>query len=222
MPSLILPRSLSILALVGLLAACPAGPEEDTGATVTASESGAMTTAATDDTASPTGTDDTAGTSPGGTDDTAGSATGGGVADCSYAGEPWTFSDALDMPRFRGVGEDNTCNPVTTDTVSLELQLDVPDNVDLGATASVRVLLFEADPDIADASADCVGGLCESLDGTSLTWSFDVPNDQPGFTYYVSVDLDDGNGCILHEVDFVEFSPAQGTLVVPMTASDCI
>lgn len=164
------------------------------------------------------------GTSQGGTnDETAGPDTEGGAADCSYAGRPWMFVDELDMPRQRGVGsEDNTCNPVTTDTVSLDLLLVVPDNVELGPTASVRVLLFEYDPNVADSSADCVGGTCAPIDSGDLSLAFDVPNDMPELGYYVSVDLDDGNGCILHQVDFVTFSPAQGTLMVPMTASDCI
>jgi hypothetical protein len=171
------------------------------------------------------GNPSTGGTSQGGTnDETAGPDTEGGSADCSYDGDtPWVFLDELDMPRQRGVGsEDNTCNPVTTDTTALEVRLDVPANVELGPTASVRVLLFEYDPDVADAPADCVGGTCSPVEGDELAWTFDVPNDLPELGYYVSVDLDDGNGCILNEVDFVEFSPAQGTLTVPMTNSNCI
>ena len=41
---------------------------------------------------------------------------------------------------------------------------------------------------MADAPADCVGGLCESIEGSSLVWSFDVPNDLPQLDYYISVE----------------------------------
>lgn len=225
-------RTFSTLALVTLLTACgsPANTDDgDTGDTTAGSASAgdASTGSTSIGGASSGGTSPggtwTGGTSPWDTDPTAGSATGGGSSDCSYGDTAWTFVDELDVPRMRGVGsEDHTCNPVTTDTIALEVQLDVPAGHEIGPAGSVRILLFEADPDVADASADCVGGLCESIEGSSLVWSFDVPNDLPQLDYYISVDLDDGNGCILHEVDFVTFSPAQGTLMVPMTASDCI
>lgn len=229
------PRTLSTLALVSLLTACgsPASTDDGDSGDTTTGSTASGTASAGDASSGSTSIDGvssggtspsaTGGTSPSDTDPTAGSATGGGSSDCSYDGTAWSFVDELDMPRMRGVGsEDQTCNPVTTDTIALEVQLDVPGGHELQPEGSVRILLFESDPDVADAPADCVGGLCESLEGSSLVWSFDVPNDLPQLDYYISVDLDDGNGCILHEVDFVTFSPAQGTLVVPMTASDCI
>ncbi len=208
-PSLL--PTVTLLAALGWGAACPAGDDEGTG------ETGSMASGTV------TGGTPTAGTA----DDTAGSGgSGGNVADCSFDDEPWTFVDALDMPRMRGVGEeDSTCNPVTTETIALEVQLVVPEGVTLRPSGSVRVLLFEADPNVADASADCVGGLCESLDGASLVWSFEVPSDLPELTYYIVVDVDvDGpdGGCTLRETDFVTFVPAQGTLMVPMTADGCI
>jgi hypothetical protein len=224
------PHPISILAVVSLLAACTPsttpGETEDTttGGTSSGAASSGSTTApgSSSDETSPGGTSP-GGTSPGGTsldtdDDTAGEPTGGGELECE-----WSFVDELDMPRMRGVGtEDQTCNPVTTDTIALEVQLDLPDGYELAPTASVQLLLFEYDPLVADSSADCVGGLCGLLEGADPVWTFDVPNDLPELEYYISVDLDDGNGCVLNEVDFVTFSPAQGTLMVPMTASNCI
>jgi len=223
---MIRPCTISTLAFVGLLAACgpPTVTDSDTSDTTGGTSSGGDASAGSttapgisSDGTSPGGTSP-GGTSPGTDDDTASSPTaGGGELVCE-----WTFVDELDMPRQRGVGaEDQTCNPVTTDTIALEVQLDVPDGHELGPAAAVELLLFEYDPNVADASADCVGGLCGPLEGADPVWMFDVPNDLPELGYYISVDLDDGNGCILHEVDFVTFSPGQGTLVVPM-AADCI
>jgi len=207
---LALARSFPLAALLLPLAACPA--DDGTGETgsmiATLGDSGPVTAATADDTASSGGT-------------------AGPAAECNLGDDPWTFVDALDMPRMRGVGEeDRTCNPVTADTVALEVQLSVPESVPLDPAGSVRVLLFEADPNVADASADCVGGLCESLAGSALRWTFEVPNDQPSFTYYIVVDVDtdgpDVDGCTLRETDFVSFAPGQGTLMVPMTADGCV
>jgi hypothetical protein len=205
-----LPTAPLLAALSLALAACPGGDDGtgDTGSMASGTTAGGTASAGT--------VDDTAGTA----------GTAGPVADCSFDEDPWTFVDALDMPRMRGVGEeDRTCNPVTTETITLQVQLVVPEGVTPSPSGSVRVLLFEADPNVADTSADCVGGLCESLDGSTLSWSFEVPNDQPELTYYIVADVDvDGpdGGCTLRETDFVTFSPAQGTLMVPMTADGCI
>ncbi len=192
------------LSLVG----CPAG-DDGTG------ETGSMASGTAG-----TGTAGTAG-------ETADGGSGGPAAVCSFDdGEPWAFVDALDMPEMRGVGEDDrTCNPVTEDTIDLAVEVMVPEGVVLDPSGTVRVLLFEADPNVADTTADCVGGLCESLDGADLRWTFAIPNDQPMLTYYIVVDVDadgpDVDGCTLRETDFVTFSPTQGTLVVPMTADGC-
>lgn len=155
-----------------------------------------------------------------------GSGTAGSPAVCDFGDESWAFVDTLDMPELRGVGtEDRTCNPVTTDTIAIDVQIAVPEGIVLDPSGVVRVLVFEADPNVADATADCVTGLCESLDGSDLRWSFDVPNDQPMLTYYIVVDVDadgpDVDGCSLRETDFVTFAPSQGTLMVPMTADGC-
>jgi hypothetical protein len=188
------------------LAGCPGG-DDGTG------ESGGVATTAT------AGGSDTAGTA----DD---SGTAGPAAECVFDDAPWTFVEALDMPEMRGVGEeDRTCNPVTTETIALEVEIAVPEGIVLDPSGVVRVLVFEADPNVADTVADCVGGLCESLDGSGLRWTFEVPSDQPMLTYYIVVDIDaDGpevDGCTLRETDFVSFAPDQGTLVVPMTADGC-
>ena len=155
-----------------------------------------------------------------------GSGTAGSPAVCDFGDQPWSFVDTPDMPEIRGVGtDDRTCNPVTADTLALEVQVVVPEGVVLDPSGVVRVLVFEVDPNIADTTADCVTGLCESLDGSDLRWSFEVPNDQPMLTYYIVVDIDaDGpavDGCTLRETDFVTFAPAQATLMVPMTADGC-
>lgn len=204
-------RDLLLVALALSLAGCPG----DDGT----AESGSMTSATT------AGGTATAGTS----DDTAGAGTTGGpVAVCSFDDEPWTFTDALGMPELRGVAESEApvCNPVTADTVTLDVELVVPEGIVLDPAGTVRVLLFEYDPNVADSIADCVGGLCESLDGSSLRWSFEVPNDLPELGYYIAVDVDtdgpDVDACTLHETDFVTFAPAQGSLVVPMTADGCV
>lgn len=155
-----------------------------------------------------------------------GSDTGSPAAVCDFGDQPWSFVDTPDMPEIRGVGtEDRTCNPVTADTIALEVQLVVPEGIVLDPSGVVRVLVFESDPNVADASADCVTGLCESLDGSDLRWSLDVPNDLPMLTYYIVADVDadgpDVDGCTLRETDFVTFAPGQGTLMVPMTADGC-
>jgi hypothetical protein len=201
-----------VVIAVAAAAACPGGDDDGSGETGSIASGTASEGTATAGTAADTATD------------TAGS---GGPAECSFDDASWTFVDVLDMPRMRGVGEeDNTCNPVTTETITLQVQLQVPENVNLGPSATVRVLLFEYDPNVADAAADCVGGLCESIDGSALGWSFEVPNDQPAFSYYIVVDIDadgpDVDGCTLSETDLVTFMPAQGTLMVPMTADGCI
>lgn len=204
-------RVLLAASFVVSLAGCPGGDDGT-------AESGGVATMAT---AGGSGTVGTAG-------DTAdGSGTAGPAAECSFDDEPWTFAEALDMPEMRGVGEeDRTCNPVTTETIALEVEIAVPEGIVLDPSGVVRVLLFEADPNVADAAADCVGGLCASLDGADLRFSFEVPSDQPMLTYYIVVDVDadgpDVDGCTLRETDFVSFAPSQGTLVVPMTADGCV
>lgn len=194
------------------LAGCPA----DDGT----AETGGVGTLSTTDSA-------TAGTAGTAAETADGSGTGGAAAVCEFGDGEWSFVDTLDMPEMRGVGtEDHTCNPVTEDTVALEVQLVLPGGIELDPSGAVRVLMFEADPFVADAGADCVAGLCESLDGSDLSWTFEVPNDQPTFTYYIVVDVDVNNpdveGCTLGETDFVTFSPGQGTLMVPMTANGCV
>lgn len=198
-------RLASSLALAG----CPGGDDGtgETGGVATVSATAGATTAGSGETAD-------------------GSGTAGPAAVCDFGDEPWTFVDTPDMPEIRGVGtDDRTCNPVTADTIAIEVQIVVPDGIVLDPSGVVRVLVFEADPNIADATADCVTGLCESLDGSDLSWSFEVPSDQPMLTYYIDVDIDaDGpevEGCTLRETDFVTFAPAQGTLMVPMTADGC-
>lgn len=200
-PGLLLASSLA-------LAGCPG--DDGTG------ETGGVATASTTQAA-------TAGTA-GETAD--GSGTAGPAAVCEFGDQPWAFVDTLDMPEIRGVGtDDRTCNPVTTDTIAIDVQVVVPEGIVLDPRGVVRVLVFEADPNVADATADCVTGLCESLEGSDLRWSFDVPNDQPMLTYYIVVDVDadgpDVDGCSLRETDFVTFAAAQGTLMVPMTADGC-
>jgi hypothetical protein len=195
-------------ALAALLAACPG----DDGST--------------DDGIPSAGTSTTDGTAATATSDSSGG-TAGPAPGCGFEGEPWAFSDELDAPQQRGVADDEAqqCNPVTTQTIALDVRLVVPEGVTLAPSGVVRVLLFEYDPNAADTSADCVGGLCEALDGSSLQWTFDVPNDRPELGYYVVADVDaDGpeiDACTLFETDFVTFAPAQGELVVPMTADGC-
>lgn len=155
-----------------------------------------------------------------------GSGTAGPAAVCDFGDQTWSFIDTPDMPDMRGVGMDDlTCNPVTADTITIDVQIVVPEGIALDPSGVVRVLVFESDPNVADATADCVEGLCEPLDGSELRWSFEVPNDQPMLTYYIVVDIDaDGpeiDGCTLRETDLVSFAPAQGTLMVPMTADGC-
>lgn len=198
----------SSLALVG----CPS----DDGSGETGGVATALTTEAT-------GTASTASTAGNTTD---GSGTAGPVAVCEFGDQTWSFIDTPDMPDMRGLGTDDlTCNPVTADTTTIDVQIVLPEGIALDPSGVVRVLVFESDPNIADATADCVEGLCESLDGSDLRWSFEVPNDQPMLTYYIVVDIDaDGpeiDGCSLRETDFVSFAPAQGTLMVPMTADGC-
>lgn len=190
------------------LAGCP-GDDDGTG------ETGGVGTVST-----------TAGATTAGSGETADGGTAGPAAVCDFGDEPWSFVDTPDMPAIRGVGtDDRTCNPVTADTVAIDVQIVVPEGIVLDPSGVVRVLVFEADPNIADTTADCVTGLCESLDGSDLRWSFEVPNDQLMLTYYIVVDIDaDGpavDGCTLRETDFVTFAPAQGTLMVPMTADGC-
>ena len=202
-------RALLAASILVSLAGCPG--DDGTG------ETGSAVTEALTDGAG------TAGTADGTADD---GATAGPPAVCDFGDQTWTFVDALDMPEMRGVGlDDQTCNPVTEDTVGLEVQIVIPDGIVLDPSGVVRVLLFESDPNVADSTADCVGGLCESLDGADLRWTFEVPSDQPTLTYYIVVDVDadgpDVDGCTLRETDFVTFSPAQGTLMVPMTADGC-
>lgn len=176
----------------------------------------------------PTGTA-TGGTASSGPADGTADASGSGgpaAAECNYDVAEWVFDTTIEAPRTRGLGSGVTCNPVTTDTIALEVQVVVPEGIVLSPSGSVRVLLFEANPLFADAQADCIGGLCESLDGASLAWSFEVPNDLPDFTYYIVVDIDadgpDIDGCTLRETDLVTFVPGQGPLVVPMTADGCV
>lgn len=145
--------------------------------------------------------------------------------------EAWSFSEAITdkAPSDRGIGDDDElCQPVTSDNQYVDVVVNFDPAPELDSDASIRFLVFEYNPNIADVGADCVGGGMFELAATPARWSARIPADRADLRYYVSTATDiDGNGlsrdeCVDYAVtDFDRLDPSVGPTEVLLIPLNC-
>lgn len=120
----------------------------------------------------------------------------------NFDDDEWEFSAEVETKsaESRGIGDPDRplCRPVTTATRAIDVEaIFTPDpgpSRSFSGDATVRFFVFEYQPFLADAGADCVGGGILPLDGTPVRARFELPRDREDLAYYVTASADlDGN-----------------------------